>query len=598
MRRRGLRINKFIVESLLAACIVLAFSVSAQCKTIYVRVDGNDSNDGSTWSLAKKTVGAGITGAVPGDEIWVAAGTYVQGITLPAGVELYGGFVGNETARGQRDPGTNITTLDGNSSGPVVTCSSGSGSGAIIDGFTIQNGRGSGVICSGSSPKITNNTIKGNVATGYGYTFGAGIYCTNSSAIISSNMISGNVAGSGGGIFCSNSPATISNNTISDNAALSGGGIHCDGSSPAISNNTIAWNTANGGPGGGIYCSGNAASSVTNNTIAGNLSGQDGGGIYFYGATGQIFNNIVTFNSSGIYILSASTTLRNNDVYNPYGYNYSGISAGAGDISADPVFVDAKHGDLHIQPGSPCINAGWNAAAGIGSLDIDGQARVQPAGGTVDIGSDESDGTVRPLPALVVVRVDGANGSDSNDGSSWPLAKKTVQSAIDAASTSISGGEVWVKAGVYNEQIALKLHVYVYGGFAGTESARDTRNWALNNTVLDGGGVGSVVTATMPGRLLSIDGFTIRNAKWSGISCTNSSPTISHNTITANRATNGGGVCCTSSSPTIADNIISGNGAMYGGGIYTTYSSALILNNTIVGNSGADGGGIYTSFAS
>ncbi len=36
-------------------------------------------------------------------EIWVAAATYVQPITLKSGVALYGGFAGTETAREQRN---------------------------------------------------------------------------------------------------------------------------------------------------------------------------------------------------------------------------------------------------------------------------------------------------------------------------------------------------------------------------------------------------------------------------------------------------------------------------------------------------------------
>ena len=57
----------------------------------------------------------------PGDQVWVAAGTYVGCITLKAGVALYGGFAGRETDLSQRDWTANVTILDGNQAGSVVT---------------------------------------------------------------------------------------------------------------------------------------------------------------------------------------------------------------------------------------------------------------------------------------------------------------------------------------------------------------------------------------------------------------------------------------------------------------------------------------------
>ena len=42
--------------------------------------------------------------------------------------------------------------------------------------------------------------------------------------------------------------------------------------------------------------------------------------------------------------------------------------------------------------------------------------------------------------------VDGANGDDTNDGTSWTAAVETIQAAIDA---STHGDEIWVKSGEY-----------------------------------------------------------------------------------------------------------------------------------------------------
>jgi len=164
-------------RSLLQIVLVLLClhgSRSVQANTLFVQLTGSDSNNGSSWQQAKRTVKATLSVAQAGDQIWVAAGTYTENITLLSGVALYGGFTGIETSLSQRNWSVDRTILDGNKAGTVVA--SGVNSSTRLDGFIVQNGSNSGISCQNASPTIINDVIQGNSGSD-----GGGITCSNRS---------------------------------------------------------------------------------------------------------------------------------------------------------------------------------------------------------------------------------------------------------------------------------------------------------------------------------------------------------------------------------------------------------------------------------
>jgi hypothetical protein len=157
------------------------------------------------------------------------------------------------------------------------------------------------------------------------------------------------------------------------------------------------------------------------------------------------------------------------------------------------------------------------------------------------------------------------------------------------------GNELWVKAGTYkpttgsdrSTTFQLKNGVSIYGGFAGTEGAREQRSWSTNVTILSGDigtsgnnndNVYHVVTGSGTDNTALLDGFTVTGGN-------------------ANSASNpddqGGGMYNSFGSPTVRNVTFSNNTAtIAGGGMYNDHSSpdlrsVTFNNNTSTGNGGA-----------
>ena len=187
------------------------------------------------------------------------------------------------------------------------------------------------------------------------------------------------------------------------------------------------------------------------------------------------------------------------------------------------------------------------------------------------------------------------NGSDQNSGVSWNDAVQTIARAIQLAN---DGSEIWVAQGNYWGEFEVDRAVSMYGGFNGTETHKDQRDWKNNLTKIKGWHQAlSVLVLTADA---VVDGFTISDGLlYGGIHCFAASPTIKNCIIRGNLneylGLGGGGMYIeANSSPTIIDSIIAFNESTDdGGGIFinSTSSFPTVITNCIISDNGCPTGG-------
>lgn len=220
-------------------------------------------------------------------------------------------------------------------------------------------------------------------------------------------------------------------------------------------------------------------------------------------------------------------------------------------------------------------------------------------------------------------------GLTSGPCDSWANAC-TLQFALSIAA---SGDEVWVRQGVHypglsrSDSFTLVGGVEVYGGFAGSETSRDQRDWAANLTILSGDidhndlntdgnfiaetpadlqGENSyhVVTGSGVGNTLTLDGFTITagQASDSGGGMVNHDAFLQLQNITFSgntAAVYGGAISNGECAVALTDVTFSGNQAQHGGAMHN-YISSPVLTEVVFSENYANqfGGGIYSEGAS
>lgn len=584
---------------ILVALLIFVLPAGAWCKVVYVSAGG--SGDGSSWASPMKSIQAAINSCTTGDQVWVKSINNSERIRLKPGVAVFGGFRGDETSLAERvgfprhSAGPTHSTISGSflpdTGVALVTCESGAGPNAILDGFWIVSGKG----------HLVGDTR-----------YGGGIYIDSASPTIRNCQVSQCEADEGGGIYCSNSSAVLERNDVYFNSAKRGAGIHCVAGSPRVVGNRVTLCTSSEFA-AGIYLhwseglvSGNIVNEsrgtipdairietaaptrptyVTNNTVHSN----EGVGIRCIDSNCWVYNNIVYGNKGyGISRQGGTVSAGGNNVYGfPSTNYYDGIPAPSTDIHTDPGFYTSYYNrSPRLAAGSPCIDTGTELSEGIWARDVDNQPRRN---GTVDIGADEY------YPIIYV----STTGSDWNGGTSWTDAKRTIECA-----TPCANGPIWVAKGTYRCNLRMGDSAMLYGGFAGTETSLSQRPAFPrgtpdgNETILDGGAY-SCVVSLQDGRESVVDGFTITNGaaqEGAGLDLWHTDTIITNNKITGNAATSrGGGIYLLGFDGQISRNTISNNSAAEGGGMWIGFGcEPVLVNNSIADNSATSrGGGIY-----
>lgn len=525
--------------------------IMAQTKIYYVSPTG--VGDGTSWETTT-TLQTALQNAVAGDQIWVqgfeqitsADQLYIapaDGFSLKSGVQLYGGFKGDETNVNSRETLGKPYQMKYRSvlSGDIKRDDVVDNTNLIFPANTTRSDNATHVMNVNMAPASGNNkntspTIINGFSIGNGHADGSGekgggIYIHGDNT--------------GGGIF------RIERCFLLNNYATQGGAIYVDAEVKNVNNSTslvnqcVVYNNAAGeraaveNAGGGLYLAGEAT--VVNSSIFNN---ENGGLRLADGA--KVVNSTVSRNSSGgIDMIDdkvegynvANTIIWGNSTlstqYRPK-FKNSAFHEVEADDSDGNIYVTAENrGDTNAPMfDAPSLKTSydrdfnwrqtayplwsWNVLEGsvmlskgdqqsydqsaYGSEDMAGNPRFN--GSTIDIGAYEFQQMLSTRIRYVKPVATG-----TGDGSSWENASGNLQNMIDELAKNNPQnlpGEVWVAAGTYVPQVQvisgttysasflMRDGISVYGGFAGDESGKQEREvgkmpWNfVNKTILEG----------------------------------------------------------------------------------------------------------------
>jgi len=443
-------VRRLIRWTFLSLALAYAPAWGGVCR---VATNGSIFNNGSTWGVPTSLTQALSVPSIC-TEIWVKKGLYKPttgsdidiSFAIADGVAVYGGFIGSETARAQRDPTSNVTVLSGDIDNNDTTDTDGvdvdathivgsnsqhvvnlfaTGSSITLDGFTLTggddhtaSGGGGGLLCRPCNATLSRLAFRGNRAAYYGgamHNESNGSDSSDSNPHLSDVVFSGNVASLGGAFFNFSTNIGIANSTFDrvtfiNNHAYSGGALENDSdygtSNPTLTNVTFIANAADS-TGGAIASGGYTGSHeylATNVTFTGNQAGGDGGALYFQRDGATLRNVILWGNQTPLgnaqpeigYGGAAVKAVIDHSIVQGSGgsggaWNSDVGTDGGGNLDANPLLGALANNRGLTQTmlpagGSPAVDAG-NAT---GCPSSDQRGIVRPQGAACDIGAVET----------------------------------------------------------------------------------------------------------------------------------------------------------------------------------------------------------------
>jgi len=587
-------------------------TVTANFSPNIARVDGGNVAgpwDGSSWATAFRDIQSAVAAvSAESGEVWVVGGIYTAAatpvLTMEPQVAVYGGFAGGEDARDQRNWAVHTTIIDGEGARQCVV----GADDATLDGCTVMSGAGNnggGVYNYSASPVFRNCIFTANNASA----FGGAVYDNYASPVFMNCVFAGNEANtSGGALYNTNASPVLMNCTFAGNTAQYGGAVYSIYNSNCTLTNCILWgDTAASEP--EIYGSPSKYTTTYccvkgGATGPGNISadplflGADSGGSV------QLREGSPCIDS-GTLTGAPATDLPGRARPQGAGIDmgaYEGGRAAADIVSLTVQVSPSDGGETTPQAGTYYYGQGETAVLEVRPTRMrfvgwSGAVTGMMQRICVSMDTDKTV-TANFLPAIFYVNL--ANTGGPWDGRSWATAFRDVQSGVDAA--YVVAGEVWVAGGTYTAAIypvlEMRPGIPVYGGFAGTETEREQRDWTSHVTTLDGQNAGRCIVG---GDGSTLDGLIVTrglgNPHGGGIYNSGGSANFVNCSFVGNRAPwggNGGGMYNDDAATVLMNCTFSGNstnGGGYGGGMYNRKGTTVLMNCTFSGNSTNDGGG-------